>query len=178
MNHEAAYRILPAAGHRGAAIQAFVLAMMRDLYPPGSYHENPHDLACFEEVYIQPADAGFWIAEDADGRIVGTAAVRSYDRRFPEVEHAIGSGPVCEIVKCYIHPDCRRRGIGSRLYREAERFARAAGYKESYLHTSLYLPGGYPFWQSQAYIERHWESEQIVHMSKRWGGESGLCYRG
>lgn len=161
-------RIMPADTDRRAEIASFVLSMMSGLYPQGAYYENPHDLAFFEEVYIRPANAGFFVAEDAHGRIIGTAAVRPYDRRFPEVESSIGSGPVCEIVKFYMHPANRRMGVGSRLCAIAEQFAREAGYKESYLHTSLFLPGSFPFWQSRGYIDRYWESEQIVHMSKRW----------
>jgi GNAT superfamily N-acetyltransferase len=161
-------RIVSADMEKSAAIKDFVLKTMSELYPPSTYHENPRDLAFFEEVYILPANADFLIAEDTNGIIIGTAAVRPYDRRFPEVEPAIGSGPVCEIVKFYIHPDRWRSGVGSRLYAKAEHFAREAGYSESYLHTSLYLPGGYPFWQSRGYSERYWESDQIVHMSKRW----------
>ncbi|MBW7474013.1 GNAT family N-acetyltransferase [Paenibacillus oenotherae] len=169
MLQEMDYRIVSADADRGAEIKDFVLAQMGDLYPPGTYYENPHDLMFFEEVYIRSPNACFFIAEDASGVIIGTAAVRPYDRRFPEVEPALGSGPVCEIVKFYIHPDKRRKGIGARLYAQAERFAREAGYAESCLHTSLYLPGGYPFWQSRGYLQRYWESEVIVHMSKRWG---------
>jgi GNAT superfamily N-acetyltransferase len=60
------------------------------------------------------------------------------------------------------------KGIGSRLYAEAEQYAKAAGYCVSYLHTSLYLPGGYTFWQSRGYRERFWETEQLVHMTKSW----------
>ncbi|MFC5702387.1 GNAT family N-acetyltransferase [Cohnella faecalis] len=162
------FRILSADKGRSAEIKHFVLAMMSNLYPRGAYYENPYDLAFFEEVYIQPANANFFIAEDRKGRIVGTAAVKPYDRRFPEAEPFIGNGPVCEIVKFYIHPESRRMGIGSRLYEKAEQFAREAGYEENCLHTSLHLPGGYPFWQSRGYCERYWESERIVHMSKRW----------
>lgn len=160
--------IVSADAARSTEIKDFVLAMMSDLYPRGSYYENPHDLVFFKEVYIQPAHAGFFIAEDMNGCIIGTAAVRMYDRRFPELEPAFGSRSVCEIVKFYIHPDSRRMGIGSQLYVKAEQFAREAGYRESYLHISLYLPGGYPFWQSRGYSECYRESENIVHMSKRW----------
>lgn len=168
MVQETDYRIVPADKDRGAEIKDFVLTQMSGLYPQGTYYENPHDLAFFEDVYIKPANASFFIAEDNNGVIIGTAAVRPYDRRFPEVESAIGSGAVCEIVKFYIHPESRRMGVGTRLYTRAEQFAREAGYAESYLHTSTYLPGGYPFWQSRGYRERYWESEQIVHMSKSW----------
>jgi GNAT superfamily N-acetyltransferase len=161
-------RILLTDGSRTAEIRAFVLKMMNGLYPPGTYHENPHDLACFEEVYVRPANAAFFIAEDRNGTIIGTAAVKPYDRRFAAVEPVIGKGPVCEIAKFYIHPDSRRKGLGSRIYGKLESFAREAGYRESYLHTSLFLPGGYLFWQSRGYTERYWESEETVHMSKRW----------
>jgi len=163
----AEYRIAVAGPEKRSDITKFVLALMRDLYPKGAYEENPRDLLFFEEVYARPENAVFLIAVDADGALLGTAAVRPYDRRFPEVEPTIGAGPVCEIVKFYIRPDRRRSGLGSRLYAEAERFAREAGYTESYLHTSLHLPGGYPFWLSRGYQERYWESDRIAHMSKK-----------
>lgn len=147
-------------------IRNFVLAMMRDLYPVGSYYENPYDLANFEEVYVQSADAKFWIAEDTGGRIIGTTAIRRYDERFPKVTSYLQGASVCEVVKCYIDPAWRRNGIGSRLYEAAESFIREAGYQESYLHTSLHLPGGYPFWKAKGYTGRYWESDEIVHMSK------------
>lgn len=155
-------------GDRKKEIAAFVLEVMSGLYPKGSYHENPRDLALFEDTYIRPDNACFWIAEDSAGTIVGTAALRPYDGRFQELTPLLGhEGPVCEMVKFYIHPSHRRAGIGGRLYGLAEDFAVRAGYKESYMHTSLFLPGGYSYWQRNGYKERYWESEQLVHMSKR-----------
>lgn len=168
MAPSAEVRLLPATADKRDAIKHFVLAMMSSLYPKGAYYENPQDLAFFEDVYVRPDNACFFVAETSDDGIIGTASVRPYDRRFAAVESVIGVGPVCEIVKFYIHPDYRRKGVGSRLYEKAEQFAREAGYTEIYLHTSLYLPGGYPFWQSRGYSERYWESDQVVHMSKRW----------
>ncbi|MFB9275487.1 GNAT family N-acetyltransferase [Cohnella cellulosilytica] len=161
------YRIAAAGAERGRDIADFVLSQMRDLYPKGAYEEDPQDLRLFEQVYVRPANAVFLIAEDADGALLGTTAVRPYDGRFPELTPLLGAGPVCEIVKVYIHPNWRRKGIGSRLYAEAERTAREAGYAESYLHTSLHLPGGYSFWQSRGYLERYWEADRIAHMSKK-----------
>ncbi|XID93830.1 GNAT family N-acetyltransferase [Paenibacillaceae bacterium WGS1546] len=167
MEQGLAYRIVPVDQDRSVEIKQFVMAMMSELYPKGSYYENPRDLAFFGDVYLRPTDAQFIVAEDAAGRIVGTSAVRPYDGRFSEVQPMLGSGPICEIVKFYVHPAKRKSGIGSRMYAAAERFAREAGYRESYLHTSLFLPGGYPFWQSRGYLEQYWESEEVVHMTKR-----------
>lgn len=162
-----AFHILSAAADKKEEIKEFVLSMMSSLYPEGSYYTNPHDLAFFEDVYVRPGNACFFIAENNSDGIIGTASIRPYDRRFPEVESVIGTGPVCEVVKFYIHPEYRRKGIGRQLYLKAEQFARETGYQECYLHTSIYLPGGYSFWRSCGYSERYWEPDRVVvHMSK------------
>ncbi|SDC89933.1 Acetyltransferase (GNAT) family protein [Paenibacillus sp. UNCCL117] len=168
MEQEKEVCILSAAANKREEIAYFVLSMMSGLYPKGSYDEQPDDLAFFEDVYVRPENACFFIAESRSGGLIGTAAVKPYDRRFPEVESVIGAGLVCEAARFYIHPDYRRKGVGRQLFQKVEQFARRAGYGESYLHTSTYLPGGYPFWLSCGYVERYWESDQIVHMSKRW----------
>lgn len=160
------YRVIAVEQDRRAEIKTFVLQMMEELYPKGTYYENPRDLACFDDFYLRPANARFFIAEAADGGIVGTAAIRPYDGRFAEMRPFLGDGPVCEVAKFYVHPASRRQGIGSRLYDLAEQFAREAGYCESYLHTSLFLPGGYGFWKSCGYREQYWESDDVVHMRK------------
>lgn len=41
--------IVSADADRSTEIKDFVLAMMSDLYPRGSYYENPHDLAFLKE---------------------------------------------------------------------------------------------------------------------------------
>lgn len=167
MERERAFRILSAGADKREEIKKFVLSIMSGLYPKGSYYENPHDLAFFEDVYVRPENACFFIAESESKDIIGTASIKPYDRRFPMMEAAIGTERVCEIAKFYIHPNHRRKGVGTQLYQKTEQFAWEAGYKESYLHTSIYLPGGFPFWQSCGYSERYWESDQIVHMSKK-----------
>lgn len=161
------YQTIRANQEKRDEIKRFVLSVMSDLYPKGAYYENPYDLEHFEQVYVQPDNACFFIAINSEGDLIGTASVRPYDRRFKEVDRVIGAGPVCEMSRFYMHPDYRRLGIGRCLYDQAEHFAKEAGYAESYLHTSLFLPGGYPFWTTRGYRERYWESEQVVHMSKR-----------
>lgn len=159
-------RIARAAAGERDAVAEFVLRQMAKLYPPGAYNHDPEDLKRFGSCYIDKEEACFLVARDDSGFIVGTAAVRPYNRRFAFLEGLLPDGEVCEITKVYIGEDRRKQGIGSALYREAEAFARQAGYRVSYLHTSLFLPGGYPFWLSRGYAVKYRESEAVVHMAK------------
>lgn len=159
-------KIHVATAERAAEISEFVKRMLAKLYPAGAYNPNPIDLERLEESYGASKKACFYVAENQEGRIVGTAAVRPYDHRFPELREVLTKQPICEMTRFYLDDRYRRRGIGGALYEKVEAFARQAGYQESYLHTSVYLPGGYPFWASRGYEERYWETDQIVHMSK------------
>lgn len=163
---ETTYRIQPAAENRIDSITDFVLRMLAQLYPPGACNLQPDDLARFKEVYIERADSCFYIAEDSGGRIIGTAAVRGYDDRFSFLASRMTEGSVCEMSRFYIDPAFRKQGIGRQLYARTEAYAIGAGYQGSYLHTSVYLPGGYPYWLSNGYEPIHWETEQIVHLFK------------
>ncbi|WP_281890484.1 GNAT family N-acetyltransferase [Paenibacillus sp. YYML68] len=164
---EFVYRVAPADINHIEPVRTFVMGMMNKLYPAGAYNPDPDDLAHFEETYIRPGDASFLIAEDVEGRIIGAASVRPYNDRFPYMQGLLGAGPVCEMCRFYVDDSWRRRGVGAQLYAGAEAYARQAGYQESYLHTSVYLPGGFPFWTSRGYEELYWETQQIVHMGKR-----------
>lgn len=152
--------------NRITEIAAFVQHIMGQLYPEGKYHKDPYDLAHFAKVYLEQPKASFYIAEDSEGRIIGTAAIRPYDDRFPSLQTQLAHHDVCEMTRLYIDEAYRRKGIGSQLYNRAEAFATEAGYTTSYLHTSSYLPGGLPFWTSRSYRELEWETDEIVHMAK------------
>lgn len=161
------YELKPATVEQMGKITAFVKRMLGKLYPEGQYNPDPDDLKYFMEFYIAPKNACFLIAENDDGQLIGTAAVRSYDDRFPYLRGRLTETPICEMVRFYIDDGYRRQGIGSRLYAQTEAFAKRAGYKQCYLHTSVYLPGGFPFWTSRGYEELYRETDQIVHSGKR-----------
>jgi GNAT superfamily N-acetyltransferase len=163
---ETTYPIKQATADHIEKITDFVKQMLKKLYSEGQYNPDPVDLARFIDVYIAPANACFYVAENRYGQIIGTAAVRRYDDRFPYLRELLTEEPVCEMARFYIDDGYRRKGIGGELYAQAEAFASQAGYKQCYLHTSLYLPGGFPFWTSRGYEELHWETDQIVHMGK------------
>lgn len=139
---------------------------MAKLYPPGSFSAEPDDLKRFTEVYVEPSNACFFIAIDQQGEVVGTAAARPYDRRSPFINELLGTHAVCEVTKVYIDDRLRRQGGGSALNDEVETYMRQANYEIAYLHTSSYLPGGLPFWQSKGYLPRYAEPGSVIHMTK------------
>jgi putative acetyltransferase len=111
------------------------------------------DLGAVLEHYRAPA-AGFWVAEE-DGAIVGTVAIRPKDG---------GEGSTCELKRLYVRADCRGTGLGERLYRHAEAFARAAGYERIWLDSSrrfekahrLYVRHGFALIESR---DNDWEDD-------------------
>ena len=108
------------------------------------------DLASVPAHYRGPR-AGFWVAED-EGAIVGTVAIR------PKQEGT------CELKRLYVRADCRGTGLGQRLYRHAEEFARAAGYDRIWLDSSrrfakahrLYVRNGFVLLES---LDNDWEDD-------------------
>jgi putative acetyltransferase len=95
--------------------------------------------------------AGFWVADDG-GEVVGTVAIRPKE------------GRTCELKRLYLRPDRRGTGLGQRLYDEAERFARAAGYDTIWLDSSrrfgkahrLYRRNGFTLVAS---LDNDWEDD-------------------
>lgn len=163
---EISYHLKRAGEDDREKVTDFVLQMLVKLYPEGQFNPDPADLARFRDVYLMPDRACFYIAENRWGQIIGTAAVRPYDERFPFLGKRLTGDSTCEMVRFYVDEHWRRKGIGGALYTQVEAFASQAGYKECYLHTSLHLPGGFPFWTSKGYEKLYWETDQLVHMRK------------
>ena len=84
---------------------------------PGCYvdpHEDLTDLRDPSRSFVEKGGL-FLVAEDGRGRITASVAVD-----FPKQGEA-------ELHRLYVRPDQRRRGLGTRLLREAEIFARHFG---------------------------------------------------
>lgn len=146
----------------------FVSQMIKEVYGREIDPVWDRDLLNFEEFYLFTQGNAFLAAFNENGKIVGTLAVRRYDGRIKALEGFYDLKVTAELVKCYVDRKYRRKGIGSLLVREAEKFCRGAGYKVIYLHTHMYLPGAYEFWQSQGFKLRLYEggSQQTAHMEK------------
>lgn len=146
----------------------FALKMIKEVYGREIKPAWDHDLLNFKEVYINTQGNTFWAAFTEDDQIVGTLAVRRYDGRIQLLEGYYDLNVTGELAKCFVDKRYRRAGIGSLLFNEAEQFCKSSGYKMIYLHTHMYLPGAFEFWQSQGFKVSldEGDARQTVHMEK------------
>jgi GNAT superfamily N-acetyltransferase len=109
----------------------------------------------FVEGFQPGLDRG-WIARRADGVNVGCAFVT----RAPE--HGDG---VARLRMLLVDPAARGQGLGDRLVRECEDFARAAGYRKMTLWTNSVLQAARRLYERHGWRLVHEEAHQ------RFGGE-------
>lgn len=90
---------------------------------PGTVYYDPTTDALFE--LFQTPGSIYYVAEQ-DGQLLGGAGI------FPSNGLPAGT---CELVKMYLTPEARGKGIGKLLIEKSLEFAREAGYKQVYLET-------------------------------------------
>jgi len=88
-----------------------------------SENDTGLDIDDIEAAYMKDGNH-FWVAE-ADGTVVGTIGVQHHDE---------GTG---EIRRLRVHPEYRRRGIGTALVETAVRFCREQNYLKVTLDTFM-----------------------------------------
>ncbi|MBQ3222445.1 MAG: GNAT family N-acetyltransferase [Clostridia bacterium] len=76
-----------------------------------------------------------WVAQEEGGRIVGFVAGREdvYKRKSSVLDE---NEKYFEIEELYVLPEARSQGIGDMLFKRAEEYARAAGYRHILLSTA------------------------------------------
>lgn len=111
----------------------------------------------FVQDYFGP-EAGLWLAW-IDGQIAGCIALR-----------ALNNAETAEIKRMYVRPGWRGRGIGQKLLEQAERFARATGYRRIYLDTTDGMVAAAQLYRQNGYepCERYNDNPQAtIFMMKR-----------
>jgi GNAT superfamily N-acetyltransferase len=99
-------------------------------WDPETYHADLYDL---DGHYFSLGDL-FWVAE-VDGEVVGTVALEFFDPipgevgslHYPEGKLPRVAGSDCSLERLYVHPNGRRRGVGSALNQKAIETARERG---------------------------------------------------
>ena len=105
------------------------LPACRKLYREGliagklAENDTGMDIDDIEWAYVRPPGNNFWVAETADGQVVGMIGVQAHEE---------GCG---EIRRLRVRGDHRRRGIGSALVEAALRFCQEKGYIKIELDT-------------------------------------------
>jgi len=82
------------------------------------------DMDDIESVYMKTDGNHFWVAE-SDGKVIGMIGVQHHDE------------DVGEIRRLRVHPDYRRRGIGSTLIEQALRWCEEHNYLKITLDTFM-----------------------------------------
>lgn len=150
-----------------AAAKAFMLKIIKDDF---GYDFNPKwhdDIVRLEEVYMPDTRSCVYVAK-LDNEIIGTIALRPYDKKYPEFMERYDGAGTASIWRHYIAREYRGQGIGTELLCAAEEFAQSMGYKTIYLHTQKTIPGSLEYWQAKGYI-KVLEAEddlQTVHLEK------------
>lgn len=148
---------------------AFVMKMRKDVFPMLPSEPLPADLEHFHTVYLEPRDAAFFAAVTPEREVVGSIAALRYDNRIKQVQGMYEHWKTAEIVKCYVHSDMRRRGVGASLVQRLLLFCQEAGYEKAYLHTHLFLPGAVSFWERQGFRINLVANDEMetVHMDRK-----------
>ena len=113
-----------------------------------------HDVLDIEGAYLDDPRHLLLVAVH-DGEVVATTGVRSAGPAHPPhprwLAERYPSGTTAQLVRVYVHPEHRRRGLAAALEQTAcEIISDTPGYEDIYLHTNVNVEGVETFWRSMA----------------------------
>lgn len=142
--------------------RAFCLRIIKDFYKidytPAWHADLDSVLDTSPDGWFSKGKRGaFLLVRDEEQRIVAAGglygltnkpatATRLQDRYRDAVN-------ICQIVRVYLEPHWRRKGLGGAIVSALEGTARDLGYVTSYLHADAQTPETLGFWRSQGYSE-------------------------
>lgn len=143
----------------------FLLETMKEAFPFPLTETARLDAQYMNERFIKPQGTVI-IGAYIDGVIAGTIAVRPYDDRIVSLKGRYNLEETCEIIKCYVDPSMRQKGVGTALLTELLHFCSRHHYHTLYLHTQLFLEGGLSFWKKHGFEVTAEEKDEweTVHM--------------
>ncbi|MFD5269028.1 GNAT family N-acetyltransferase [Streptomyces sp. NPDC058335] len=129
--------------------------MLDTLYNEFGYGYVPHwhrDTVDIEGTYIEHPRHLLLVAVH-HGEVVATTGVRSTGPAHPPhprwLAESYPSGTTAQLVRVYVQPGHRRRGLARTLVDTACDFiANTPGYERIYLHTNVDIEGSEAFWRS------------------------------
>ena len=149
-------------------VEKFLFKMIRKEYGYGYIPKFHRDIKNLDKTYLAHERNNFFLAKDYNDNIIGTIAIREYDKDFPEFKEVYCKKSTASIWRLFVDEKYRRCGIASKLVRKVENFSKERGYKKLYLHTHKNINGALDFWLSLDYnirIDTN-NSLKTVHMDK------------
>jgi GNAT superfamily N-acetyltransferase len=154
----------------------YVMDFRKVLFPMIDHSVIPDDLANFEACYVADDNAVFLVATDLSDAIIGTIGMRRYDHRFPHLDYT--GQVVNEVLKLYVEPAYRKKGLGRTLVNALKSEAWQRGIETLYLHTHPFLSGAQEFWTKQGFRMVCQDDTVIfrtIHMDLTMLGAAGIA---
>ncbi len=126
----------------------------------GGYRPQWHrDLDSLDDAYLRRPGSALLVARYKD-ELLGTAGVRPCELASPPnpgwLVERYNQPDVCQLVRVWVSPRGRRRGLGRALVARAVAWSTGpGGYRRVYLHTDAGVPGAEAFWRSLPTREVH-----------------------
>jgi GNAT superfamily N-acetyltransferase len=151
-----------------SSVHASAQAAWKSLF--GAKASKPHpDHIAFKSTYSHP-NGRLLVASTPTKEIAGIIAYRRYDGRFKQPELAFdNAAKVVEVVRLFVEPELRGRGIATSLIKALVERAREDGVEIMYLHTHPFLPGAQYLWQKEGWRVVVKEDEEpwfTIHMRR------------
>ena len=152
------------------AVRALMLRVLAEDLGYGFRPEWHADVADPATAYLHTPGQALFVAEDDDGTLLGTTAIKAGGPRSPQVLVDRYAGrPVAQLARVWVLAEHRRRGAARALVAAAARWAvTEGGWSTVCLHTDTAVAGAEAFWRSmpvrEVLDERHAGAElQTVH---------------
>jgi putative acetyltransferase len=135
------YKIRPIIKEDNETIARIIRATLEEFKAnhPGTVYFDPTTDHLFE--LFQISNAAYWIVEDEQG-IAGGAGI------FPTKGLPAGT---CELVKIYLLPRARGKGLGKALMQRCHQEAKKLGFTQVYLETMPELTIAVPLYEKMGY---------------------------
>lgn len=149
-------------------VKKFIFKMIKESYNLDYVPEYHYDVIGLEEYYIKPERNNMFIAISEDDKLVGTSAIRGYDKNYDIKNRTYTKDSTASIYRLFVDSEYRHNKIATNMLKTIENFCEEQNYDEIYLHTQKDSYGALPFWLHQNYdivYDTH-DEMGTIHMEK------------
>lgn len=150
-------------------VRNFIFSQIKEEYGYGYIPQYHKDIVNLNKYYINcERNNLFYILNNNTDEIIGTIAIRAYDKNFNEFKGIYNEKSTASIWRLFVNKDYRRCGLATKLFKYVEEFCYEKNYDKIYLHTHKNLEAGLKFWKKVGFnvtIDTN-NKLQTVHMIK------------